>query len=89
MPRSVEDILAQAEELSKRFENYEPLDADELSTTAVLALRDAVTARSAVEEQLILAVKQARQESMSWKTIGNFIGTSGEAARQKYSPFVN
>lgn len=85
MPRKVEEILAHADELSKRFENYEPNSADELDPTAVAALREAVSERSMAERHLLAAVKQARDSGLSWSAIGTFVGTSGEAARQKYS----
>jgi hypothetical protein len=34
------------------------------------------------------AVRIARQSGMSWSAIGTFVGTSGEAARQKYADRV-
>lgn len=85
MPRKVEEILAHADELSKRFENYEPNVGDELDPKAVAALREAVSERSMAERHLLAAVKQARDSGLSWSAIGTFVGTSGEAARQKYS----
>lgn len=85
MPRSVEEILQHADELAQRFENYEPTPADELDAGAVALLRAAVHERSQAERHLIEAVQAARQSGMSWSAIGTLVGTSGEAARQKYS----
>lgn len=85
MPRSVEEILQHADELAERFENYEPDPADELDVGAVTLLRAAIQERSAAERHLIDAIRAARDAGMSWSTIGAFVGTSGEAARQKYS----
>lgn len=85
MPRSVEEILQHADELAARFENYEPNPGDELDATAVAALRSAVVERSAAERHLIEAVRQARAARLSWSAIGALVGTSGEAARQRYS----
>lgn len=84
MPRSVEDILKHAEELAKRFEDYEPKADDEHDPNAVDDLRRAVTARSDAERAIRDAVDQARQAGLSWALIGSLIGTSGEAARQRY-----
>lgn len=88
MPRSVEEILQHADELAERFENYEPNPADELDAGAVTLLRAAVQERSQAERHLIDAIRAARESGMSWSTIGNLVGTSGEAARQRYSSKV-
>jgi hypothetical protein len=85
MPRTVEEILRHADELAARFENYEPNDADELDSTAVKLLRDAIHDRSEAERHVIEAVRAARTSGMSWSAIGNFVGTTGEAARQRYA----
>lgn len=42
MPRTVDEILQHADELSARFEDYEPSLADELNVDAVALLRAAV-----------------------------------------------
>jgi len=84
MPRSVQDILKHADELAKRFEDYEPEAGDERNPDAVNALRQAVTARSDAERSVRDAVTLARQGGLSWTLIGSLIGTSGEAARQRY-----
>jgi hypothetical protein len=85
MPRSVEEILQHAEELAERFENYEPTPADELDAGAVALLRAAVQERAQAERHFIDAIRTARESGMSWSAIGAFVGTSGEAARQRYS----
>jgi hypothetical protein len=85
MPRSVDEILQHADEMAARFENYDPNPADELNTGAVALLRDAIQERSQAERHLIDAIRTARKSGMSWSTIGTFVGTSGEATRQKYS----
>ena len=85
MPRSVEEILQHAEELAERFENYEPAAGDELDGGAVALLRAAVQERSEAEKHLIEAIRAARESGMSWSAIGALVGTSGEAARQRYS----
>jgi hypothetical protein len=40
--------------------------------------------KSALENSIAELVMKARSENMSWKLIGQILGTSGEAARQRY-----
>ncbi len=84
MPRTTEEIINQAEELAARFEDHEP-DTDEVrDATALRELREAFLARAGAEQRVNHAVSRARQDGHSWASIGAMVGTSGEAARQKY-----
>lgn len=85
MPRTVDEILQHADELATRFENYEPNAADELDPGAVALLRAAIQERSDAERHVVDAIKAARKAGMPWSAIGLFVGTSGEAARQRYA----
>ena len=62
-----------------------PTPADELDAGAVALLRAAVQERAQAERHCIDAIRTARESGMSWAAIGAFVGTSGEAARQRYS----
>jgi hypothetical protein len=84
MPRTVQDILNHAEELARRFESYEPAAADERDAHVFAALRDAALSRSNAEQSISAAVGDARAHGYSWAFIGSVLGTSGEAARQRY-----
>lgn len=84
MPRSVQEILDHAEELASRFEDFEPATGDERDPAVYLALREAVMSRSEAERSIKEAVVAARSHGYSWAFIGKMIGTSGEAARQRY-----
>ncbi|HMM82383.1 MAG TPA: hypothetical protein PJ998_04320 [Terrimesophilobacter sp.] len=84
MPRTVQDILDHADELAKRFEDYEPSPSDERNPEVYAELRDAVLSRSAAERTIKDAVEHAREHGYTWASIGSLIGTSGEAARQRY-----
>jgi hypothetical protein len=85
MPRTAEEIIHQAEELAARFEDHEP-DADEVrDASALRELRHAFLARAAAEQHVTDAVEKARGDGHSWASIGAMVGTSGEAARQRYS----
>lgn len=84
MPRSVQDILDHGDELARRFEGYEPAFDDERDPSVLAALRQSVIARSDAERSIGNAVHEARRHGYSWRTIGSLLGTSGEAARQRY-----
>lgn len=85
MPRSVQDILDHADELAKRFEDYVPAPEDERDPRVYAALRDGVLARSDAERSIKAAIDQAREHGYSWAFIGRLLGTTGEAARQRYA----
>lgn len=84
MPRTTDDILKHAEALAQRFEDYEPRAEDERSPAAVAALRESVLARADAERRVHDAVDEARRSGLSWAAIGALLGTTGEAARQRY-----
>lgn len=84
MSRSLGGILEQADELADRFEDHEPNPGRIADATTLRLLREAFQDRVASERRLAEAVATARADGHSWATIGNMIGTSGEAARQKY-----
>ena len=83
MPRSMQEILDHADELAKRFEDYEPSPDDEVAVAQYL-LRRAALARAQSERQIREAVTAARQARMSWKRIGAELGISAQAAQQRY-----
>ena len=84
MPRTAEEIIHQAEELTTRFEDHEP-DAEAIKdATALRELRQAFLARAEAEKRVTEAVDTARGDGHSWASIGAMVGTSGEAARQRY-----
>lgn len=76
--------LLEAEPWAKRFEDYEPRSEDTRDPSSLEQLRDAVLARSEAERSIRDAVAAARSEGQSWAAIGSLLGTSGEAARQRY-----
>jgi hypothetical protein len=85
MPRTAEEILAHASELAKRFE-AEP-DPDQIrDATTLRELARAFERRARAEADLASAVATARADGHTWAAIGAMLGTSGEAARQRYGP---
>ncbi|WP_236755925.1 hypothetical protein [Actinomyces radicidentis] len=88
MPRTVEEILAHADELAVRFEDYDPTAGEELDVAAMTALRTAVAEQATAERHVITAVADARRSGMSWAAVGDLVGTTGEAARQRYQRLI-
>ncbi len=87
-PRTTRQILEQAEQLSARFEGHEPGDSQMRDAKPLRAVRQAFLDRAEAERVLEETVIEARSEGHSWAAIGTMLGTSGEAARQRYSPLT-
>ncbi|MDH3193869.1 MAG: hypothetical protein OEM40_06065 [Acidimicrobiia bacterium] len=87
MPRSIQEILDHADELAQRFEDYEPTEGDERPVEEYLLQRAAV-ARARSERQIVEAVTAARNAGISWSKIGELLGTSAQAAQQRYGAVV-
>ncbi len=88
MPRTAQEILDQADELAARFEQYEPAAGAGTDAAAFRGVRLAFQARADAERRLAEAVEIARADGQSWSSIGAMVGTSGEAARQRYGQNV-
>jgi hypothetical protein len=88
MPRSIQEILDHADELAERLAGYEPSPGDEVEVAEYL-LRRAAVARARSERQIAEAVIEARRAGVSWKRIGEQIGTSAQAAQQRYGALTS
>jgi hypothetical protein len=84
MPRSLDDLIASADELGRRLEEYEPQPGDRDRASPMTTLKLAALRRAAAERDLADAVRAARADGASWNSIGQAVGTTGEAARQRY-----
>jgi hypothetical protein len=84
VPRSVKEIIEQAEELAERFERFDPPASRRAVARSLAAVHRAAVARAHSEARLADAVSKARADGHSWASIGTLLGTSGEAARQRY-----
>ncbi len=87
MPRSIQEILDQADKLAEKFENYEPNPDDERPVEEYM-LERAALARARSERQVADAVIAARSAGASWQKVGSLLGTSAQAAQQRYSTVV-
>ena len=82
MPRSLQDIIDHADTLADRFESAEP--GRPADGAPLRKLADLVEQRGRTESAISDAVIDAREGGLSWSAIGTILGTSGEAARQRY-----
>lgn len=84
--RSLADLIAHADELADAFENHDPAPADfDAPLPPLMAVKLAAFRRAAAEKELAEAIIAARQAHLSWRQVGEAIGTTGEAARQRYA----
>lgn len=83
---SLDDIKARAEAFADAFEKYDPKPGDQdAALPPAMAVKLAAWRRDTAELELSDAVRAAREQRLSWREVGDAIGTSGEAARQRYS----
>ncbi len=85
MPRSLAELIAQADALADQFEAWDPDRASEVCEPPLAALRRAAYRRVLAERDVAAAVAAARAAGESWAAVGKAVGTSGEAARQRYA----
>jgi hypothetical protein len=88
MPRSIQDNLDHADEIAERFENYEPEPGDERPVEEYL-LERAALARARSERQIVDAITTARTRGVTWTRIGELLGTSAQAAQQRYGNVIS
>ena len=70
-------------EIEQLFPEYEPSPDDEIDVTLHL-LRRAAMNRAHSERQVAEPVAAARTAGLTWKQIGEQIGTSAQGAQQRY-----
>jgi hypothetical protein len=88
MARGTKEITDQADALAQRFEEPVPGGSDLRSADTLGPVRKAFLARARAESDLLVAVEAARTDGRSWSAIGAMLGTSGEAARQRYGAVI-
>jgi hypothetical protein len=85
MRPSLTDLIAHADQLADAFENHDPAPGDfDAPLPPLMAVKLAAFRRAAAEKELAQAIQAARQAHLSWRELGQAIGTTGEAARQRY-----
>lgn len=88
MPRSTNEILAHAAVLARRFEDYDPQPGDRGRVSPEVRLQLAAMKRAEVEAEVAAAVSAARKRGLSWAKVGRALGTSGQAASERYATHI-
>lgn len=90
MPRSLQEILNNADALADAFEamGEDDTEIEVLDGGPLRHVLAAVRARAQAEQAVLDAVVAARQAGFTWDMIGSYLGTSGEAARQRYGALI-
>ncbi len=84
MPKTLKQREEHAENLADLFENYEPRARDRRDPQLSRTLEAAVRTRAEVEREIADAVQSMRLDGSSWASIGILLGTTGQAAQQRY-----
>lgn len=86
MPRTLQEILDHDEELADRFATSDPDTWTELplADEAERRLAQAARGRASAEQAVADSVAFARQHDVSWRRIGDVLGTSAQAAQKRY-----
>jgi hypothetical protein len=88
MPKSMEELIQHADDISEMFENWDSSKSTILSKEETAILR-AVYQRCFQEKKIADAVQNARAKNISWKDIGFVLGTSAQSAHRKYSAYLS
>ena len=84
MPKTLQEIIDHADDMSTAFDDYRPEASTLRDPAPLLRARAAVHARARAEAEVAAAVAEMRDTGYSWAAIGMVLGTTGEAARQRY-----
>lgn len=86
MRRSLADLIANADAIADSFESHDPQPEDfDASLPPLMAVKLAAFRRAQAEKDLAQAIAKGREAHLSWRELGEAIGTSGEAVRQRYA----
>ena len=84
MPKTLQEIIDHADDMSTAFDDYQAQASTLRDPAPLLRARAAVHARARAEAEVAAAVAAMRDTGYSWAAIGMVLGTTGEAARQRY-----
>lgn len=89
MDRMSKSRAERAKALEKWAERVESSDLKQADTEALRVIAELAERREVVEEELVEAVRSARQARRSWSEIGAMLGVSKQAAQRKYGSKVS
>jgi hypothetical protein len=90
MPRSMQELIKHADRLADGLEQSKTVGRriDPAERRELQELTAAVLERARAERSVQAAVKRAREQGRSWALIGKVLGTSAQAAQQRFKPVV-
>jgi hypothetical protein len=88
MPKSVQEVINNLDNYLEMIDQFAPSPENEVDAETFRQLREAALERIDLEKRIATLVNQARGNNFSWNFIGIILGTSGEAARQRYGALV-
>lgn len=90
MPRSIEDLIAAQDEADANyFEHHFDGSEGRKDAAPLRAVAAAAAKVSQANRELVDAVTEARHQDCPWIAIGVMVGTTGEAARQRFGKLVS
>lgn len=78
-------VQGQAASKHHRYRSRDASGPAQVLEVNIMAPRSIEDIKARAEQELAEAVRTAREQRVSWREVGKAIGTSGEAARQRYS----
>jgi hypothetical protein len=86
MPRSMQELIKDADRLADSLEKSKTVGrrVDPAERLELQELTAAVLERARAERSVQLAVQRARKHGRSWAVIGKVLGTSPQAAQQRF-----
>ena len=72
--------------LQEWAKSVNPEDLEEAETSSLRYIAALVEQRDDLDEDLVLAVRAARDTGRSWSEIAAMLGVTKQAAQQKYGP---
>lgn len=89
MPKSLDETLDfDYDAAIARIMSDDETDGEFVDMKHIRGLADVRHRRTRLEAEMVERVVEAREANVSWNAIGSIIGTTGEAARQRYGKFV-
>lgn len=82
--RTIDELQRGAAETEAWLDSLDPDEVPAKDARALRRIGEAVMRRAAVEAEIAQAVADAREQGHSWGMIALALGTSRQAARQRY-----
>jgi hypothetical protein len=89
MPRSADELEQAALDAEAWLDTLDPSELKGEDISDLRAITQGVADLADAQQQLVEAVRVARQHGRSWGRIGMALGVSRQAARQQYADLID